>query len=825
MRLIIVEEPPRYLGNLGGTLAAWGAAQRIALDQGWDLREAVESGQRFALIHAAGQGRRASPLPEREGEDRSALLLPGRIGSEPPRLLTAVLAQTAPLAASLPPGFIDVIWCSQLFFPLVDPRVLPAPTAPLTKLVTRTSQPDPASTARADIGLFHLDEGGRPIGFSPQGQPVTTRAPLAADLGSSRMRLDLLDLLSELFEPAEAPLPVDLDPYLTAPLVDPRAPDPIGLAAAARSALPGEPQVGITDLGEEIPWFRLRRPREIRAFALSLRPSAAHGEPARRLLGIEHPITRSWIEGRWIEGPEIGWEEARAGLSLGRTRVQDSVIHDCELRDSDLSATVASWWCGGVRATESWLVAGGAGEAQVEAALLYRWTQAESSDPIDAQLHRGDPPALAPSPPDRASLGAEPSSSDVPLPSSVLAALNRRDLVGTLATLCALAHRGAFRLSVHAPAATPELDPPLLPALEISEGSLALYIDGRRWARLQHGPDRCADALLDCWLRAFAGPGTEPREALVRRRLNELHRPDAESSWAPPQDLLAAIASWSWVQDPDRSRLIPLFLALDHTPPRPDQLQRIEHARGWLRWRVEHHQDSAQHIATALTHLRPDLRATLAVPATDLGLPGDLPICDLRPSVPPGTHLQSSALLQRLASWVSRCGTPPRIGLCGPAAAGKSTLATALASLTHLARIPADALTWPGPELRYRQLDRAREVLLYGPGIYDDARIAAALRSQRTGCIADGVYLGLDPEVRSSLDLRIAVICEDRLRLRDKIERDQRPGGRRIDIATDFVHKVLTESRDGLEPLLPHCHLVWDRGTGALWGDLPPPLL
>jgi hypothetical protein len=71
--------------------------------------------------------------------------------------------------------------------------------------------------------------------------------------------------------------------------------------------------------------------------------------------------------------------------------------------------------------------------------------------------------------------------------------------------------------------------------------------------------------------------------------------------------------------------------------------------------------------------------------------------------------------------------------------------------------------------------------------------------------------------VQGALDLRVGVLADVAVRLRDKLIRDGGPGGRRIDVVGDLVRKVVHEDHDGVRPLVPTCHLVWDRPTGALW--------
>ena len=100
-----------------------------------------------------------------------------------------------------------------------------------------------------------------------------------------------------------------------------------------RAAFGDEPLVGVTDLGPDLPWWRLRRPEELRAFAMDLLPvSARPGAAAiRHLLGIAHPITRSWLGDVWVEGPEIPFEAVEEGVVVGGVHVRQSLVQDAAL--------------------------------------------------------------------------------------------------------------------------------------------------------------------------------------------------------------------------------------------------------------------------------------------------------------------------------------------------------------------------------------------------------------------------------------------------------------------------------------------------------------
>ncbi|TVQ91672.1 MAG: hypothetical protein EA397_08670 [Deltaproteobacteria bacterium] len=806
VRLLVVEEPETHLGNLIGTVRAFEQAQALARAEGWDLTRAVHDGRPTCILHGAGSGRRARALTLAEALPRSLLPLPGCLRGAPPRVLTAVLSQAAPLALSCAPGIIDVLWVSQLFFPTLDPLALSRPSAPLSKLATRREAPPSGPHDRADLGLFHLDPAGSVCGFTPQGAPLTHHAPSAADLGSCRIRLDLIDVLSSLLRRVP-PRPLDLDPDLTAPLLGGAAPS--HLSDGVLEAFAAEPLVHVELLGTDIPWFRLRRPEEFRALAMAIRPSRPEGEPVRRTLGISSPILRSWVADRWFEGSEIGWGEARSGIQLGDVWLRDSVIHDCAVPEGHLEGSVLSWCCGPCDATDSLLVASGSRGGHIEASVVWRGRGAPRSSarpplPFEAKSREELDAASVPT---------------VPIPPAVIELIARKAPFGTLRTLRQLAEGGAFLLHLHEGARGLDVDVPPRPGLTLIQGTLPLHIDVACYQRYRHAPQALAEALLRCWLRFFVGPAAMGREPYLAHRLTALRADPDPILPTSPAELLEAVAEWCWAADPDRSRLEPLLLALDATNPVPADLQSPHQVRAWLRLQLAHRHASADEVSRTLAQLPRQLQQAVGASYPALGLRGPLPTCDLRPPIPPVCALTSDQLLEGIARWAVARSTPPKIGLCGPAAAGKSTLAHGLCAILGLPALQADAMTWPGDGFRYRQHLHHRDVFLYGPGIYDDDRIATALARTPEGGVADGVYLGLDPRVAAQLDLSVGVIADDRQRLRDKIARDDRPGGRRIDLHTDFMHKILHESHDALRPLLPRCDLIWDRSSGAVWAS------
>lgn len=903
VQVFVVEERATHPGNLVGTALAWEAACARARAVGLDLDADWRRGERtVAIVHGAGLGRRTAPLVHAEDGDRGGVWLPGRLAGLPARLLEAVVAQTAPLAKSQPAGFLDVLWASQLFLPSLVPEAVPAPTRALTKLVTSTTRPD----ADPDLGLFLLRDG-QPTAFLPQGTPRRATGELAFDLGSFRLRADLLDVWRRSLSVSRGQA-VDLDPHLTTPLLG--GPDPLGEAARVRQALgPGE-LVGVTDLGADLPWWRLRRPRELRAAAMDLRPSIPEGAGLRELLGLDHPITRSWLGDTWVEGPELSWDDVREGVQIGGVVVQDSVVHDSALwgwrsegrspvRRPVVRRSVLSFATGGLAVDEAWIVATGSPGLRGGGGLAWRFT--------------GDPPAAAgPSPTarglcmvrrprlrdgvavlhdfldeDAKATGHEPrpelglSWSELatlapfrgpPLPrrlpwparacdllddshphvvvhppATALALLRERLPPSTDAhRLLELAEDGALAIALHR-GSRPSLgvDAPLAPGRrwESSEDAYLLHADLETWERWQWAPPRIAEALLHTFLTHFVGPGATPRtlraDAGVQAfRAGALTASDAVRSiiddalhHEAPERLLGAIDRWELAEDPGRLDLSALFHALDDLDPTAAELAGPGELRAWLRWRLDHRQHDARRITADLRDAPAHVLSPLfswSHPWVHGGVEHRVPRCDLRPPGPPTVTFSDDGLADHLADALTdlRQGGPaPTLGICGPAAAGKSSLAVAVAERLdarglRVGFLSTDDQVWHGPGFRYDQHESTRTIRLYGPGIYDDVRTASTLAHLRATCdavVAEGVYVGLDADVAARLDLRVAVVLEDRARLGAKASRDALGGRRRIDLVTDFSAKILHESRDGVAPLVDAAHIVWDRTDGATW--------
>jgi hypothetical protein len=320
-QVIGVDEPADVrAGNLGGTARAW----QIATSASPDLLPSLRAGATALMLHDAGAASRSAPWSLALAGRRGALPLPGG------RTLTEVLvAQLAPLAAT-GAGVVDVAWTSQLFLPDLDPTTLRPPAHDLTKLVAPW-QGTPPGVACRELGWFST----RPtLRFSPGGtfadveawQAHHADADPAADVGTFRVRLDLLDRLSRL----DLPTPVDLDPGLTGPALDVRRPGPV-------LALLGEvPSVGVLPLGA-LRWWRLRRSSEVLRLLLDVGTTPA----LRALCGVVHPVTRCRLGGVTVAGPELSWEEVGAGVQIGGVTVRGAVLWRCDLEAGEVMDSVA----------------------------------------------------------------------------------------------------------------------------------------------------------------------------------------------------------------------------------------------------------------------------------------------------------------------------------------------------------------------------------------------------------------------------------------------------------------------------------------------------
>ncbi|MFK7931345.1 MAG: hypothetical protein AB8H79_24400, partial [Myxococcota bacterium] len=604
-RLVLVEERAHHPGNLIGTLLTWRDACGQCADMGVDLDAQWRAGHlRVALIHGAGQGRRAAPLAHAEQGDRGSLLLPGSLHGQPARLLEAVMVQMMPMAASQSPGHLDVIWASQLFLPTVAPEDIPAPTTPISKFVTTTRNPGEVSE---DVGRFSLTQGA-PTGFIRQGDKTEPFAGDAAyDLGSFRLRADALTALQAVYLTRPPDGPRDLDPHLTAPLLGGASEHAVE-AERVREALGGQRVIGVTDVGTDVPWWRLRRPAELRDAALSLTPSRR--QPSlRHLLGIDHPIQRSWLGTQWIEGPELSWQQVEDGVEAGGVRVKDSIVHDSSIwgwqgqdrssvGECIIDSSVLSFCAGGFDIEACWAVLSGRPGLRGGGGLAWRVTSTapdeagpsptvlglcevrrprlmdgralfhgfleEDAKATEHEL-RGRtgvswaklarlPPHHGPDPTDFNALDGSVPHAIQRIPDETLAWLRQGLPAGSyVAKLLDLAEKGAFTLALHQGSRpTLGVEGAILPGRHWheEEGSYRLHLDAETWDRWRWSPPRLAEAVLRSWLEHFLPPATETRAGLTQRRLHDWRR----QCYTASPGLITELARWK--DEGDASRIL-----------------------------------------------------------------------------------------------------------------------------------------------------------------------------------------------------------------------------------------------------------------------------
>src|SRR5580692_9240377 len=112
--IVIHEDWPGGAGNGLGTLYAFQKARQKGMAlYNFDIIEKQKEGSSIALYHAAGYGKRLSPLPLSENLNKSAVKLPT---PQPLTILEAVIKQTATFFPLLK-GRLSVFWGDQIFFP------------------------------------------------------------------------------------------------------------------------------------------------------------------------------------------------------------------------------------------------------------------------------------------------------------------------------------------------------------------------------------------------------------------------------------------------------------------------------------------------------------------------------------------------------------------------------------------------------------------------------------------------------------------------------------------------------------------------------------
>jgi hypothetical protein len=753
---LVVEQEAGALGTLGGTVAAWRA---------WKEAGGSTVGP-LVIAHGAGSGLRAGPLAKFEVGGRASLKLPGTVRGQPARLLELVLHSLGPLGQSLPPGWVDVIWVSQVFVPRVAPIDVPPPMGALAKLAADQSD------RSLDLGRFVLGVDGEISGFIPQGFAPPS-GPCWTDLGSFRVRAGLLEHWA-----AHLHDRVDLDPGFVAHLWGPKAHP----ARQTRDAW-GEPFLTATVLGTELPWWRFRRPEEVLAALQDLRPSCSRGAPLRRLLGLEDPVVRCWIGGQWVE--RLGANTVQHGVGIHGVHLVDAVLADSAISSGFIREAVVWEVAGTIAQTE------GSSTATAEPGPN-RWYRTKLDQPMFRDVQAMFPEHLPPW--NQEDLLAVHGGNPATYPRPVLDRLKAlAPAHSRLARLVSLLFTGGFPLFLH------PIDRPMgvLAPERGSPGNVPLHTTECEYDLWCASPERGVEALLRSFTAHLCRP-TPPGRAREAARTVDWYRRGA-GDVRVPDPLRARAPSWQASEDPlelDLGLILASFVPFSSPP------SDFYPYRAWARWR------------------------TLVHGQVDLGPgPGNLRFCDpsrgwvylpaldLRPPRPP----DAGCTLQELADDLLRRGARA-IGICGPAAAGKTTLARLLVERQpDFQMYHADHVTWPGDGFRYRQGPSTRDITLAGPGIFDDVAIAAALGATTGPFVVEGCFVGLDPEVRRHLEVLVAVIAPDEVRLRDKLVRDSARSGRRIDIVADFAQKTFVEGDDGLIEVLALADEVWDRSTGDRW--------
>jgi hypothetical protein len=195
------------------------------------------------------------------------------------------------------------------------------------------------------------------------------------------------------------------------------------------------------------------------------------------------------------------------------------------------------------------------------------------------------------------------------------------------------------------------------------------------------------------------------------------------------------------------------------------------------------------------------------------------------------------------------------IAILAPACAGKTTFAKILTFGSQARGWRAgywgcdgrDSLH-PGLGFRYDVgQDGYRDTRIWGPGIYDAAKIRRALHHLRRGgaltrpadqhgkigsnelgpdldiIVTDGVFIGLDKELLDIIDILVCLDWDrqtDKTRLKLKWKRDTSPAGThaRIHLTLDFAEKQFHEAKDGMATLIPErADFVWVKEQRELY--------
>lgn len=804
---LVIEEPHPYRGNLVGTLHAW----QKAIQRHPGIVAEMARGLKVVMIHTAGAGSRAWPLHLTAEKDRSRLHLAGFTRGQRTGLLEAVMLQAMPLAMSASPNHLDVFWCSQVFLPQVSPTAISPPEHPLTKLVTTQSE---TRRTNPDVGRFFADKDGA-LGFIPQGDGVDVPigAETHADLGSFRVRIDLLESLRGLAS-HDSRSRWDLDPHFTAPILRGiELTDPV-LSSIQRDYA-HEDIVGISCLGTDIPWWRLRRPIEWLRFGHSLRPSQPL-QALRELLGIHHPITSSQIGKFYIEGPEVSWDEMREGIEIGGVRLSDSIVQQCSLdAGSVIHRSLAVSCSGHARVSDAVAVRTSFRSKANEGGLLWHspWEDrlAGQSDSwctvwapsMDSNRSIFRDFLTAPGHDERSTSNHE---TDGAHPSAPPEGGLRTAGLGPLAYLRQCLVHGVIDVRIRPHWST----------------SVAISADQKIQVTIAASELEVADSTPDG--RNIFVERETAREMLPfwgehdRQTWELVMTPDVVPSDAIA--LLNAIDRWSLMEDPARQQLYALFHTLTLTTLDYRQMTSPAHVQALVRWLLEYRRATRESIAAALERVDESLVLKAGFWSETSGGQTWIPRLNLTPERGASPRLSGTEWLEQLIASPARV-----IGIIGPAGVGKTTAADQLAKHARQAGrhpyiIHADDYCWPGPTFRYDQHASSRTTHWYGPAILDDRSIIRELVQAKTEydlVIVEGVTVGFTGRLRRHLDRIVALIDDDKSRLSAKTLRDQREGRRIIDVPLDFAAKNYHEVRDAVCPLLDEADLVICRSTQRIW--------
>ncbi len=448
--LSVIEDWPGGAGNLFGSLVAFNQARKKAFDRyGVDLDKLWQTGEvKIMLIHNGGEGKRANPLPQAENNSRGAIKMIGDVktpnGKIPLTLLLAVAVQNSLFAASNDTRDIDIFWSSQIVFGTENMTAARSSGSLLTKFVQSIGKDTVFSSKMIhDLGVFELDKSGRVIDFVAQDTFKDIGSANAwlksiemggVDLGSHRVKRSLFLALLKFYKEnlIARDLKRDLDPQFTQPLValmksleGVRNINEIDTPAKMLSSISAESRerlevfdtceevisfflankkltesvdqwVGIFDVGNQLLWWRYRRPLDIlneRLLGLSdlvgekiqvtedgdlihaaLSPcTTLEAVNIRTFKGIQHPIQNSTIGGQTINSDTYTFEQIEAGVIVNGVFVKGSLIVNSNLYPgSSIEGSVINETKGLVLAENSCVDSSLVGDLEARRSLVYK---------------------------------------------------------------------------------------------------------------------------------------------------------------------------------------------------------------------------------------------------------------------------------------------------------------------------------------------------------------------------------------------------------------------------------------------------------------------